>query len=98
MCRKCFLKYDTSIQVYTGVQQVQTSSLLNSIAVANEGNTIVVFQGDEIQPGTFKAINGDAGEVYAARIDIWFKMPTPAPAIPTNKAIITQKFYINENE
>jgi hypothetical protein len=93
------MKYNTSVQVYQGLpKQVVVAELLNGITVSNEGNTLVIFQGDTLQPGTFKAIQGNAGEIFSGRIDISFELPVPAPIVPVNMAVVTQKYYVNVEE
>jgi hypothetical protein len=101
MCRitkDSLLRFNTSVQQYTGPQQVVVAENLNGISVKNEGTTNVIFQGDTLLPGDSKSIGGNFGEVYDARIDLWFITPTPAPAVVNNLAVVTQKFYLFGDE
>lgn len=98
-CRKYnLLRFNTSIQQYQGPQQVVVAEYLNAISVKNEGTTLVKFQGDTLQPGESKSIGGNYCEVYDARVDISFITQTPAPPVITNLAVITQKFYLFDDE
>src|ERR1700719_5362979 len=101
MCKRTkesLLRFNTSVQQYSGPQQVIIAENLNAIAVKNEGTTMVIFQFDTLQPGESKSIGGNEGEIYDARIDISFLVPTPAPAVITNLAVVSQKFYLFDDE
>jgi hypothetical protein len=98
LIQRNLLPYNTSVQIYTGSKQVVIAPYLNGITVKNEGNTNVIFQGDTLLPGDSKSQGGNTGEVYWARIDITFQVPVPAPAVINNSAVVSQKYYIFDNE
>jgi hypothetical protein len=91
-----FLKFNTDVKVFNGNPvQVEVDPMCNAVTVSNEGTTLVLFQNDVIQPGNFKAISGNFGEVFAGRVDISFMTQTPAPSVVVNRAVVTQKYYIS---
>jgi hypothetical protein len=98
LTKDTLLRFNTSVQQYQGPKQVVIASYLNAISVKNEGTTLVIFQGDTLQPGESKSIGGNFGEIYDSRIDIFFQTQVPAPAVINNLAVVTQKFYLFDNE
>jgi hypothetical protein len=94
MCNCKFRRLSNSVQIYSEPKDVTMLGNVNAISVRNEGTTNVIFQNDTIEPGTFKSINCNANEILDIRADIWFQVPTPAPATIINKAVVTQLYYV----
>lgn len=88
------LRFNTSVVSYSGPNQVVLQKYLNAISVKNEGTTLLIFQGDTLNPGESKSIGGNVGEWYDARVDISFRIQAVPPAVIQNLAVITQKFYL----
>jgi hypothetical protein len=93
MCK--FYEYNISTQVYDGTKHVVVERFVNGFSIHNTGTTDLYFNGDRIQPGESKTVGGNAGEVYAGKIDLYYRVPSPAPAIIINMATVTQKYYID---
>jgi hypothetical protein len=93
MCKELLLRYNFSTNIYAQNIQVPLDELCNSISVFNIGTTNIIFQGDIILPGNFKVIGGNRMEILNGRVDLSFQVPVPAPAVITNLAAVTQKFY-----
>lgn len=91
------MMYNTSTQEYTLQRSVVVGKLCNGFSVKNAGTTILVLNGEPLQPGEAKTVGGNEGEVYVGRIDITFQIQTPAPTPITNSAWVTQKFYEESN-
>lgn len=94
MCFK-ILRYNVSSQTYSNVTDVQWDKYLNGFFIHNTGNTLLIFNNDVLQPGDTKTVGGNYGEIYDGRINLMFRLPTPAPLTPENEVIVTQKFYTN---
>lgn len=92
-----YLIYNTSTQEYIRQRSIPVIKECNGFTVRNNGTTIVILNGEPIMPGDFKAVGGNAGEIYGGRIDIYFTVPTPAPVTITRSAWVTQKFYIRND-
>lgn len=88
------LPYNTVTNVYQDPYQIQWARFLNGFLIHNTGNTIVLFNGDQIQPGESKSIGGNYGEIYVGRLSVRFITPTPPPVPVINEVIIDQKFYV----
>jgi hypothetical protein len=87
-------KYNINkITLQVGTTQVQIGDNVNGFTVKNAGNTIVFFNQEPLQPGESQTIGGNEGEIFVGRVDIYFKLPVPAPLTPVNMAWITVKFY-----
>jgi hypothetical protein len=89
--------YNTNTQEYTKLRSVPVDKLCNGVTVINKGNTIVTWNNLPLNPGESMAVGGNAGEVFIGRIDLNFKLPTPAPAAPVNSAWVIQKFYTDKS-
>jgi hypothetical protein len=86
--------YYTIVQSVTTVRSIQLSPLCTSYAVKNSGNTVLVVRNETIQPGDFKSISGNFGEVTDDRIDISFgPQVTDLLNPPRNQGFVTQKVY-----
>lgn len=92
------LRYNQATQIYTSVQQVQWDKYLNGFEIYNSGNTNVYFNNGIIPPGGSKTFGGNFGEIYAGRLDINFRTPSPAPSTIINEVTVTQKFYLIEED
>jgi hypothetical protein len=89
-----FRKYNINkITIQVGTSQVQIGNNVNGFDVKNAGNTIVVFNQEPLQPGESQTVGGNAGEIFAGRVDIYFQLPVPAPVTPVNMCWITIKYY-----
>lgn len=87
--------YNTNTFTFSAGVNAPLDPYCNGIVVENLGTSVLVFQGDPIQPGNSKTIGGNHGEIYIGRIDILFTNPLALPA-PVNNAFITQKYYISD--
>lgn len=65
----------------------------NGFTIKNTGTTNVVYMQDVITPGNSKAFGGNQDEVYEQNEEISFQVPAPPPAIITNAAMVTQKYF-----
>lgn len=93
MCGFLF-KYREVEQNYGEQGRIIYPPYTNGYAVHNDGNTnIILNNADTIEPGGFKSVGGNFGEIYDGRIDIKFEIPTPAPTTPANNAVFTFKYY-----
>jgi hypothetical protein len=94
----CFkpLKYNVIVNTFNdnGMQSVNVDPLCNGFVVKNEGNTLVKIMGETILPNASKSVGGNLGEIFEGKIDLYFALPTPAPATPINLCIVTQKVYV----
>ena len=92
-----WLFYDTSALQYTVASKIDLVFRCNGIVIKNAGTTILLVDNvDPLQPGESKSVGGNWREVYYGRHNISFA-PNPFPppgTVPTNNAIVTQKFYI----
>jgi hypothetical protein len=93
MCEEILLRYNFETNLYSKAIQVPIDERCNSITVMNLGTTNIIFQGDIITPGNFKAIGGNRMEIISGRVDLFFQVPVPPPAVVTNLASVTQKYY-----
>lgn len=100
-----FLKYSTSNVLYNRAISVTVDKLCNGFSAKNAGTTIVLLNGEPLQPGAdenlageTKSIGGNYGEVFVGRIDIAFAVPDPAPSEIINACYITQKTYETASE
>jgi hypothetical protein len=88
-----FINYSTSNVLYQRQISVTVDKLCNGFSAKNAGTTIVLLNGEPLQPGESKSIGGNLGEIFVGRIDIAFLLPTPAPATIVNACYVTQKTY-----
>lgn len=88
------LYYNTVVLAYATAQKIDLDNRCNGITVKNAGTTQVIIDDEILQPGESKAIGGNLGEIFIGRKDIYFQVPTPAPAVITNLAYVTVKFYV----
>jgi hypothetical protein len=89
-----YLKYNINkIALQVGTTNVQIGNNVNGFTVKNAGNTIVVFNQEQLQPGESFTVGGNIGEIYSGRVDIYFRLPVPPPGTPVNMCWITVKFY-----
>ena|ERR1700679_2454171 len=93
-----FLKYSTSNVLYSRTISVTVDRYCNGFSAKNAGTTIVLLNGEPLQPGESKSVGGNYGEIFVGRIDVAFQVPSPAPATITNACYITQKTYEIEGE
>lgn len=95
MCFK-LLKYNIITNTFNGIgiQSVNVDPLCNGFVIKNEGNTLVKVMGETIKPDASKSIGGNYGEVFEGKVDLFFALPNPAPLIPENLCIVTQKVYV----
>jgi hypothetical protein len=77
-----------------GTAQVPMGNNVNGFVIKNAGNTIVLFNNEPLQPGESQSVGGNEGEIFDGRVDIYFRLPTPAPGTPVNSAWITVKYYV----
>jgi hypothetical protein len=92
------LYYNESDQAYNAPISVPLAKLLNGFTVKNTGNTIAIVNGAPVNPNGSKGTGGNRGEIYMGRLDIAFQLPVPAPPVPINQVVVTQKYYINRNQ
>lgn len=97
MCEEKILLCGTSVQEYMQRQEVVLDELCNGFVVKNAGTTLVIFQGDILQPGESKSFGGNRLEIYRTRADIVFQVQTVPPLVVTNLCFVTQKFYMNRD-
>lgn len=90
-----WIEYNSVPNQYSNPGQIPLDPYCNGLTVKNGGNTLLLFQGETLQPQESKAIGGNRKELFRGRIDIDFALPTPAPPTPINLAIVTQKVYVN---
>jgi hypothetical protein len=93
-----FLKYSISNVLYQRQISVTVDRLCNGFSAKNAGNTIVLLNGEPLQPGESKSVGGNYAEVFVGRIDVAFAMPDPAPGTPVNACYVTQKTYETASE
>jgi hypothetical protein len=93
------LPYNIIQQQYTIQEEVFVNPGCNAVTVRNIGNDVLFFNGIPLQPppgvglsGESVAFEGNIGEVYTGRIQIWFQGVGLNP-----RAEVTQKFYIDES-
>jgi hypothetical protein len=86
------LIYNTNTFTFAAGVNAPLDPYCNGIIVENLGTSILVFQGDPIQPGNSKTIGGNYGEIYVGRIDILFINT----GLQINNAFITQKYYMSD--
>jgi hypothetical protein len=87
--------YTNSQQGFSLDKEVPIDSKCNGYFVQNVGNTLLVLnQYIVLQPNASFALGGNEGEIFTGRLDIQFKLPTPAPPVPSNGAVIVQKIYV----
>lgn len=90
------LYYNISWQLLTKAASATVPLTCNGFTVKNTGTTIILINGQiPVVPGSSIAIGGNYGEIYAGRVDITFEVPTPAPAVITNSAVVMFKAYMN---
>jgi hypothetical protein len=90
-----YRKYDINkIAISVGTTQVPIGNDVNGFVVKNAGNTLVVFKGEQLQPGESQSVGGNEGEIYNGRVDIFFQLPVPAPGTPVNMCYVTVKYYV----
>lgn len=97
MCNCPTRKWTTSEVGYSTPVQVPLSRTCNSYLVQNVGNTLVIINSwVVVQPGQAYAVGGNENEIQdGARLDIDFRLPTPAPLVPVNGAVAIQKIYVS---
>jgi hypothetical protein len=94
--KRQMVRYNTDTQEYSAQRSVVVDRLCNGFSVNNAGTTIVMLNGEPLQPGQSKTVGGNEGEIYVGRIDISFLIPTPAPSTIVFSAWVTQKFFLEE--
>jgi hypothetical protein len=95
-CKNKFLRYNVTTQKYSVVTDVQWDKYLNGFMIHNTGNTNLYYNQQLIVPGASETVGGNFGEIYGGRIELMFRLPTPAPVTPANEVTIQQKFYLVE--
>jgi hypothetical protein len=88
-----FLRYNISGEAYTGPGSLPLDPLCNGFTIINTGNSTLLWKGDPIAPGNFKAIGGNYGEVFAGRLDVNYQAAVPQPLPRIDSCYVTQKFY-----
>lgn len=91
MCDTVLLNYSWSVQRYESQKQVVLDPYCNGIVVKNAGTSVLIIQGDPLQPNESKSIGGNYAEIFVGRVDVSFV----AGVGLVNLAIVTQKFYTN---
>jgi hypothetical protein len=85
------LQYNQSFQVYNQPTEIPVMDFCNGWTIYNGGTATVLWCGEPILPGIFKAMQGNRGEIYVGRLDLSF-INTGAQ---TQQAYVTQKYYMN---
>jgi len=88
-------KYRTVEQSYGEQQRVIFPNYLNGYTIRNEGTTLLVINNtaDMLLPGESKSVGGNVGELFDGQLNISFQVQTPAPAIISNIAVVSMKYY-----
>jgi hypothetical protein len=94
MCEKT-LYYNEDVKSIIKQTRVPLGQRVNGFTVKNAGTTLLIMNGEVLQPGDSKATGGNRGEEYTGRCDINFQVPVPAPAVITNQGYVTIKFYVD---
>lgn len=94
MCDEKDLYYNNDTKGYAVPAKITFDRLCNGYTVRNAGNTIVVINDEEIQPGQSKAVGGNRNEIFIGRLDIFFRDQTVQPVPRTPYFYVTQKFYV----
>lgn len=88
--------YNFNGQEYTGNALIDLDMLCNGINVINTGTTVCTINGVPLNPpaagesvGDSYSIGGNRGEVLNGRVNLTF-------AGGAGKAIVVQKFYLNQ--
>jgi len=97
MCFK-YLEYNFVDNVITEPRLVDFDRRCNGFVVKNTGTTLVRIMGENLSPGESKSIGGNYGEIYVGRLKIDFVTQTPAPAVITNSATVSQKVYVKSRD
>jgi len=97
MCNCKPKKVGKSVRAFSKEGDVPLSNRLNAYAVINAGNTTLIVDAQwPLQPGQTLGFGGNENEEIDAPLYIQFELPTPAPPTPVNRAVVMQKFYIDE--
>lgn len=94
MCLK-ILRYNIITSPFSRTGSVNIDKWCNGWTIKNTGNTNLEVFGEVLAPQASKAISGNYGEIFEGKVDLFFSVPTPAPAVPNNYCIFTQKVYVN---
>jgi hypothetical protein len=94
MCQEKLLKYNFNTEQYAKAKEITIDPLCNGITVRNGGNTLVIFQGDVLNPGESKSVGGNRKEILWGRVNISFQLPVIVPPVPLNLVFVTQKYYL----
>jgi hypothetical protein len=95
--REGWLYYDITTNSYAGLKSVVVDPYCNGFTVKNDGTTLVILNGEVIQPGESKSVGGNRKEIYRGRIDISFQEQVPAPTPIVNLCWVTIKYYRPES-
>jgi hypothetical protein len=91
------LRFGFESKILTSSSSITLAQYTNGFTVRNTGTTLCYVAGVLLDPGESIAVGGNRAEVFEGRIDIQFKTQPAPPAVITNEATITQKFYTNIN-
>lgn len=95
MCDEKILYYNTVTQSYSFPQKVVIQDKCNGFTIRNAGNSILIMDDEQIQPGESKAIGGNRNEYFVGRKDISFAPQAVQPAPRIDLCYVTQKYYVD---
>lgn len=95
MCDERILYYDVHTDIYAQPQKVNIDERCNGMVIKNAGTTLLITDGETLQPGESKSYGGNRLEILTGRHEFFFQTQTPPPLVITNLAIVTQKIYVD---
>jgi hypothetical protein len=93
MQEKDILYYNTVTHIYGAPQKIDFDIRTNGFVIKNGGNTILIVDDEQLQPGESKSIGGNKGEIFIGRKDISFTVQA-GNLTPTFICVVTVKYYV----
>jgi len=91
-----WLKYNTQTKPLQARGEIVLDDWSNGFTVKNAGTSVLVMNGDPLQPTESKGFGGNKGELMVGKYSYFFKpIDNPPPGyVQVDFAIVTEKFYL----
>jgi hypothetical protein len=88
------LYYDVHTDIYGAPQKINIDEFCNGMVIKNSGTTLLIVDGETLNPGESKSFGGNRMEILVGRHELSFQTQVPPPATIINQAVVTSKVYV----